>query len=264
MATGDGLREPVIDLEGGDTKLLDATSFYARWLKPAIDRVAALVLLILLSPIMVAVAVAVLVTLGRPLLYRQERVGRDGRPFTMLKFRSMQHDRRGADEPDFDAGWDGTDRRLTHKTPEDPRHTRLGRFIRKFSLDELPQFINVLRGDLSLIGPRPELKSVVDERYRDWQHARHAVRPGLTGLWQVTLRDDTGQMHRHVHVDLRYIRTLSPLVDLKIALLTIPTVLGIRVNDRWHEPRVLAPDPTTDNPAAPSAPVEVHESIEAA
>ncbi len=197
-------------------------SAYERFAKPVADRVAALLLLLLLLPVLATVAVVVLVTLGHPILYKQERVGFEGRRFQMLKFRTMRQDRR-AGRGD---GYDGPDRRRRHKTPEDPRHTATGRFLRRFSLDELPQLWHVLVGDLSLVGPRPELASVV-ESYEAWQHQRHLVKPGLTGLWQVTERDEHGYMHLHVDTDLRYIRELSPALDLRIAVATIPAIFGV-------------------------------------
>jgi lipopolysaccharide/colanic/teichoic acid biosynthesis glycosyltransferase len=194
---------------------------YERVLKPLVDRAGGLLLLLALSPVLLAVAVCVLVSLGRPVLYRQERVGLYGRPFTVLKFRSMKPDRRREQRP-----FDGPDRRRTHKTTQDPRHTKVGRVLRRYSLDELPQLWNVLRGELSLVGPRPELIGIVD-RYEPWQHQRHAVKPGMTGLWQVTERGN-GLMHEHTDVDLRYVASVSLLTDLKILVLTVPVVLGLR------------------------------------
>ncbi len=113
----------------------------------------------------------------------------------------MAHDRRQQQEPV------DQDRRQTHKTTDDPRHTRVGRFLRKWSLDELPQFWNVVCGDMSLVGPRPELVEIV-ARYEPWQHQRHTVKPGLTGLWQVSSRG-TGMMHLHTDIDLDYIETMG-------------------------------------------------------
>ncbi len=190
---------------------------YEQFVKPVLDRVAALLLIILLAPVLLAVALGVRATLGKGVIYRQARVGRGGEPFQMLKFRSMAHDRRdprnGDDVPSH------LDRRRTHKHPEDPRVNGFGRFIRRWSLDELPQLFNVLKGDLSLVGPRPELVEIV-QRYEDWEHRRHDVKPGLTGLWQVTARDDAGLMHLCVDTDLEYIRQLSPLTDLRILAMT--------------------------------------------
>jgi lipopolysaccharide/colanic/teichoic acid biosynthesis glycosyltransferase len=118
---------------------------------------------------------------------------------------------------------DGPDRRVTHKTTEDPRHTPLGRVLRRFSLDELPQLWNVLRGEMSVVGPRPELPLVVD-RYHQWQHLRHLVKPGITGLWQVSERGDLA-MHECVETDIEYVRRVSLLTDITIIARTIPAAV---------------------------------------
>jgi lipopolysaccharide/colanic/teichoic acid biosynthesis glycosyltransferase len=191
---------------------------YRRVFKPVIDAVGAAVLLILILPLMAAVAIGVRIALGPGLIYRQERVGRGGRPFVIYKFRTMRPDRRQAAVP-----YGGPDRRVCHKADNDPRHTPFGRLLRKYSLDELPQLWNVLVGDMSLVGPRPELVEVV-EHYEPWQRERHRVKPGLTGLWQVTCRGE-GLAHEHVEIDLEYISDLSLLTDLRILALTIPVVL---------------------------------------
>ena len=189
---------------------------YVRFVKPVVDRVVAAVLLVLLSPVLAVVAAAVRIALGAPILYRQERVGLGGRRFEVLKFRTMEADRRVAHVPVAD------DRRRDHKAGHDPRHTALGRVLRRSSLDELPQLWNVVRGDMSLVGPRPELVHVV-ARYDDWQHARHSVRPGLTGLWQIRSRGDV-PMHLCVHDDLDYIERVGPIADI---LLLVATPIAI-------------------------------------
>ena len=194
---------------------------YERFLKPLLDRLAALALLLAVLPVLLAVAAVVAVSLGRPVLLRQTRVGLHGRHFTVYKFRTMRPDRR-ADR----AAFDGVDRRMTHKHPDDPRLTPAGRALRKLSLDELPQLLNVLKGDMSLVGPRPELPMIV-ARYEDWQHRRHAVRPGITGLWQVSVRGE-GQMHEHVDVDVDYVERISFREDVRILLKTLPAALGSR------------------------------------
>ena len=160
------------------------TTTYVRLWKPCLDRLAAVFLLLVTAPVLALVALVVRVRLGPGVIFRQQRVGRHGVSFDVLKFRTMLPDRRRADVPiSF------PDRRCTHKSGADPRHTPVGRFLRRWSLDELPQLVNVARGQMSLIGPRPELASVV-ARYQPWQHERHDVKPGLTGLWQVTARGD--------------------------------------------------------------------------
>jgi lipopolysaccharide/colanic/teichoic acid biosynthesis glycosyltransferase len=121
---------------------------------------------------------------------------------------------------------DGPERRLTHKHPNDPRLTGVGRFLRTWSLDEIPQLWNVCLGHMSLVGPRPEMIAVV-KRYDPWQHNRHIVKPGITGLWQVSARGD-GPMEAFTHLDLEYIDRLGFVTDLKILLLTIPVACGRR------------------------------------
>lgn len=191
---------------------------YERWVKPLLDRSVALLLCVLMSPIMVMISVVVLATVGRPILLRQARGGHGGKPFPMLKFRTMRADRRLRDVP-----YPGPERRLTHKSADDPRHTRIGRIMRKLSLDELPQLINVVLGHMSLVGPRPELMMLVG-RYEPWQHCRHLVRPGLTGLWQTTERGSGRVMHECVDLDLHYISTMSFTRDMAILLRT-PLIL---------------------------------------
>lgn len=187
--------------------------FYVDLLKPSLDRLFALGILILLAPVLAIAALALRATLGRGIIYRQQRVGRDGVPFTVLKFRTMQADRR-LRRVDVDV-----DRRITHKSAEDPRHTRLGRVIRATGIDELPQLVNVLRGEMSIVGPRPELPSMV-ERYQPWEHARHAVRPGITGLWQIRERGRGARMHECVDIDLEYVDTIGFWTDLRILAAT--------------------------------------------
>jgi len=192
---------------------------YERLFKPALDRVLGTVLLVVFSPVIAIVAVVVRLNLGRPILFRQTRVGRDEEPFALHKFRTMRPDRRN-----HPSAYRGADRRKTHKHPDDPRLTRVGRTLRKWSLDELPQLWDVVIGRLSLVGPRPELVSIV-ERYEPWQHRRHVVKPGLTGLWQITARGNGEEMHEHTDLDIEYAEHVSFRVDLKIMVLTLPAVL---------------------------------------
>jgi lipopolysaccharide/colanic/teichoic acid biosynthesis glycosyltransferase len=194
------------------------SSTYDRAVKPLLDVVGALVLSLLTLPIVIVVALAIRFTLGSGVLYRQARVGQDGRIFTMYKFRTMRPDRRCRR-----ASFDGDERRRCHKRDDDPRHTSLGRFLRRSSLDELPQLWNVLRGDMSLVGPRPELVEVV-ARYEPWQHRRHAVKPGITGLWQVSERAG-GLAYEGVHLDIEYLRCRSFRTDCSVLLRTIPVTL---------------------------------------
>jgi lipopolysaccharide/colanic/teichoic acid biosynthesis glycosyltransferase len=217
---------------------LHGGGLYGRRVKPAVDRLLAALLLVLTLPLLLAAALAVLLTLGRPVILQQERVGLNGEVFVLRKFRTMRPCRRSSQQrrreapaaplPALPCQRSREDRRLTHKHPHDPRLVRVGRFLRTWSLDELPQLYNVVCGHMSLVGPRPEMPQIV-ARYEDWQHARHTVKPGVTGLWQVSDRGQDGVlMHHRTDVDLRYVRQLSFWLDLKLLLLTVPAALGFR------------------------------------
>ena len=209
---------PVLRLSAPPATLTRKVTVYERLFKPVIDKALALVLLVVLSPILLVVSAMVARSLGRPIVLRQRRVGRDGEPFVLHKFRTMHPDRRSPGRE-----YDGDDRRIRHKHPDDPRLTPVGQGLRKWSLDELPQLWDVVLGTLSLVGPRPELESIV-ARYEPWQHARHTVKPGLTGLWQVKARGD-GEMHEHTDLDIEYVQKVTLRGDLKIMLLTLPAIL---------------------------------------
>ena len=156
-----------------------------------------------------------------PVLYRSERVGEGGRLFAMLKFRTMVQ---GADRREEDLIQQTEGGQLVfNKRPDDPRVTRVGRLLRRYSLDELPQLCNVLAGDMSLVGPRPELPALV-ERYQPWQMKRFAVPQGLTGWWQISGRSNKAK-HLHAEDDLYYIRNYSILLDVQIILRTPFAVL---------------------------------------
>lgn len=191
---------------------------YVRMVKPVIDLVGGAILLAALLPIAVMVAASVRLTLGPGVIYRQRRIGRHGRSFTIYKFRTMKPDRRRSQVP-----FVGIDRRVCHKRDDDPRHTPFGRLLRRSRLDELPQLWNVVKGDMSLVGPRPELPQVVN-RYERWQHQRHRVRPGVTGMWQVS-DQATGLAYEGVHLDIAYLRRLSFVTDCRVLLRTIPVAL---------------------------------------
>jgi lipopolysaccharide/colanic/teichoic acid biosynthesis glycosyltransferase len=191
---------------------------YVRLVKPFLDRLLAVGALVVAAVPMAVIAGVVAVTMGRPVLFRQERVGLDGQPFEVLKFRTMRPDRRATRLDVIH------DRRRTHKSERDPRHTAIGRFLRRYSFDELPQLVNVVRGEMSVVGPRPELVSIV-ERYPPTLHQRHYVRPGLTGLWQISARG-TGPMHENGRWDLTYVEQVSLRTDLRILVRTPAAMLG--------------------------------------
>jgi exopolysaccharide biosynthesis polyprenyl glycosylphosphotransferase len=189
--------------------------------KRAIDVVVSSLALLVFSPLMGAIALIIkLESPGGPVIFRHTRVGKDGEPFIMFKFRSMRPnaaDERSALEAQNEAS--GPLFKMRH----DPRLTRVGRFIRKFSMDELPQLINVLRGDMSLVGPRPPIPPEV-EQYEEWHKKRLAVSPGMTGLWQVSGRSEL-DFTEMVMYDIYYIEHWSLSLDFRILLRTIPTVL---------------------------------------
>lgn len=192
---------------------------YEKWVKPVLDRLGGLIGVVLLAPLIAGVAAVVRLRLGRPVILKQKRVGQHGRVFPVYKFRTMRHDSRQAQRPFI-----GRDRRITHESAEDPRHTPLGSFLRRWSLDELPQLVNVLRGQMSLVGPRPELVEVV-AKYEPWQHLRHLVKPGLAGVWQLEARTE-GPMYRATEFDLEYVDRLSFRTDLGILARTLPALVG--------------------------------------
>ena len=194
----------------GATHGASANGLYARFAKPVLDRTVALALLVALTPLLAVLALVVRVTLGRDVLFRQPRVGLHGRVFTIYKFRTMRPDRRVAATT-----IDGVDRRVAIVSDADPRHTRAGQWLRRRGLDELPQLWNVLRGDMSLVGPRPEMPAYV-ARYEPWEHRRHTVRPGITGLWQVSHRAGDVPMEALVRIDLDYIERVSFSLDAQL------------------------------------------------
>ncbi len=216
-----GATEPTeIEILGG--WFGSSRSFYTRLIKPATDLLGGLLLALALLPVMLAIAVMIRIKLGGPILLRQDRVGINGKPFKLLKFRTMLPDRR---LPGTESVYSGADRRHVHKTVSDPRHTTIGRRLRKYGFDELPQLWNILRGQMSLIGPRPELPDVVDAQYGPGDSRRHLVRPGLTGLWQVTKRGAGDLMYQDIAVDLEYVDTISLKTDASIALATVRNIL---------------------------------------
>jgi exopolysaccharide biosynthesis polyprenyl glycosylphosphotransferase len=191
--------------------------------KRALDLTLGGLLLIVLSPLLLVVALLVKLTSHGPVLFVQKRVGKDGRPFSMLKFRSMCRD--------------ALERRAEHealnlhtgpifKAKDDPRVTRVGRFIRRLSIDEIPQLLNVLWGDMSLVGPRPCLPEEF-ARYDSRERQKILVKPGLTCIWQVSGRSDVG-FDRWVEMDLSYISSWSFWLDLKLLFLTFPAVFSRR------------------------------------
>ncbi|KQW48821.1 hypothetical protein ASC77_08805 [Nocardioides sp. Root1257] len=208
----------------GLARVLPATR--RRWAleaKHAADRILAGLALVAFGPLMLAIALAVRRDSPGPAIFAQTRTGRDGTTFTMLKFRTMRTD---ADRLLAELAQHNDCDGVLFKMQQDPRITRVGRLLRKYSLDELPQLINVVRGEMSLVGPRPALPSEVTRYDEDPRH-RLVVRPGLTGLWQVSGRSDLS-WDQSVRLDLHYVDNWSWALDLQILLRTVGAVLGHR------------------------------------
>jgi lipopolysaccharide/colanic/teichoic acid biosynthesis glycosyltransferase len=187
-----------------------------------LDLVVALVMLIVLTPLLIVIVIGIKLESRGPVLFRQQRIGRDHRPFRVTKFRTMVH---GAD----------TDVHRKHvlalidsgapapKLTADARVTRFGGWLRRTSLDELPQLWNVIRGEMSLVGPRPPIPYEVDHYPPHW-HARFAVKPGVTGLWQVSGRSEVS-LERMIELDIEYARKQTVWLNVWILLRTVPAVL---------------------------------------
>ena len=193
--------------------------------KRTLDLVCAAVLLVALLPVFALVGLAIVLESRGPVFYCAERIGRFGRPFCVAKFRSMRADA----DPEAHAAFIGSllreeARCAVYKVPDDPRITRVGAFLRRTSLDELPQLWNVLRGEMSLVGPRPDVPYAVAQ-YPDWVGPRLVVKPGITGLWQVSGRSTLSLLDMY-RLDVRYVQTASLLGDLRILVRTVPAVLS--------------------------------------
>jgi exopolysaccharide biosynthesis polyprenyl glycosylphosphotransferase len=205
---------PMLDLRAS------AIDDYQRMMKRAFDVFFGSIALLLALPLMAVSALMILIEDGSPVLYYAKRVGENGRLFEMLKFRTMVRD---AERLQGQVEKQDTSGNIIHKSKDDPRITKTGRFLRRFSLDELPQFINIVRGDMSLVGPRPEMPYLV-EKYQPWQRKRFAIPPGLTGWWQINGRSDK-PMHLHTEDDLYYIQNYSIWLDIQILMRTLWVVL---------------------------------------
>lgn len=189
--------------------------------KRSLDIAAAGLALIGLSPIIISTIIAIRLESPGNVFFKQERIGKNGNPFNMWKFRSMYIDaeeRKQAlmEQNEMSGG-------VLFKMKNDPRITRVGKFIRKFSIDELPQLWNVLRGDMSIVGPRPAIRSEV-EQYNMLERQRLVAKPGITCIWQVSGRSDI-PFEKQVELDRRYISETSMSTDIKLMLLTVPAVI---------------------------------------
>lgn len=186
------------------TSVEKLTSFYARRGKYLLDFVASFFLILIFAPLMILLAIVIKLTSRGPIFFSHNRVGLNNKLFVIHKFRSLH-----IDTPSYSEKPDST---------QDVRITPIGKWIRKTSLDELPQLFNVLKGEMSLVGPRPEMPFLAED-YEPWENQRHLVRPGMTGLWQLSLRRK-GSIREGIPVDLEYIEKLSLWNDFKILLRT--------------------------------------------
>jgi exopolysaccharide biosynthesis polyprenyl glycosylphosphotransferase len=194
---------PIIEVPPPRTRPLSSV------MKNVVEYVLALMMFALSLPLWVVIWTAIRLTSKGPAIFRQERVGKDGRIFLIYKFRTMYHHVDNYQE--------------APRVREDPRITKVGRFLRRTSLDEMPQLLNVLKGDMSLVGPRPEMPFIVAQ-YNEWQRIRLSIKPGLTGLWQILGRKDL-YLHENLEYDFFYIKNQSLLLDLIVLMKTIPAVL---------------------------------------
>ena len=205
-------------------------------LKRVLDYALAAVFLTVTAPFFLVIAACIKLTSPGPVFFMQERVGRNGKTFPFYKFRTMQHNSDDAVHREFsreficaskkthgDATSNGNGNAKVYKLTRDPRITAIGQFLRRTSLDELPQLFNVLRGEMSLVGPRPPVLYEL-EHYQDWHKQRLAARPGITGLWQVSGRSSV-PFDEMVLLDLYYIEHRSTFMDLRIMAKTLPVML---------------------------------------
>ena len=184
------------------------SSIYRKYLKRPMDFIFAFISLIVLSPVFLIIAILVKIKLGSPVIFKQERPGLNGKVFTLYKFRTMTDERDDRGE----------------LLPDKERLTRLGKFLRSTSLDELPELFNILKGDMSIVGPRPLLKQYIP-LYNEKQRRRHEVRPGLTGLAQVNGRNLI-RWEEKFEYDVKYVDNINFLIDVKIIFLTIIKVFA--------------------------------------
>lgn len=207
-----------VEVEAPKVKVWERRGY--AFVKRAFDIASSLCAMVVLSPIFLITAIAIKIEDKGPVVFTQDRVGKDGKVFKMYKFRSMYVD---AEERLKYLGEQNEADGPVFKIKNDPRITRVGRFIRKYSIDELMQLVNVFKGDMSVVGPRPALPREVAE-YDDFAKQRLLVKPGLSCYWQVSGRSNIG-FDEWMKLDVKYINEMSVWTDLKIILLTIPAVL---------------------------------------
>jgi exopolysaccharide biosynthesis polyprenyl glycosylphosphotransferase len=219
LALGNIGEVPVITLRSGALTGMEAT------IKRVFDLVIAGILLVIATPIIALIAALVKLSSPGPVLFRQERVGKGGRPIRIYKFRTMHQDAEQILKSNRELYRQYVESNYKLPKGEDPRITVIGRILRELSLDEIPQLINVVKGDMSLVGPRPVLPTEI-EQYGDYASLLLSVQPGVTGQWQVSGRSDIADYARRVRLDMEYIRDQSIARDLQILFRTVPVVLS--------------------------------------
>jgi len=193
------------------------------FIKYILDRILSLIAILILSPVFILVSILIKLTSKGPIIYKHQRVGLKGKPFFMYKFRTMYENAEETKEKLY--SFNEMDK-VVFKIKDDPRITKAGKYIRRLSLDELPQLYNVLKGDMSFVGPRPPLSGEV-EQYKDWQRKRLAIKPGLTCLWLIRGRSDLS-FEEWMRFDIEYINNWSLTLDFFILLKTIPAIISGR------------------------------------
>jgi lipopolysaccharide/colanic/teichoic acid biosynthesis glycosyltransferase len=213
------------------TKSKPDSRFTYRWWKNIVDRVVASLMIFVFSPLMAIVALIIKLDSPGSVIFRREQVGKDNRRFTLLKFRTMQSDNNDYRYKTYLIRYIVEDAPYTvdkngqgvYKVIDDPRVTKFGAILRKTNIDELPQLFNILKGDMSFIGPRPDIPFAVS-MYNDWHLQRLKIKPGATGLWQVSRRKGCS-FRDMVNLDIEYINKQSVLLDIKIFFLTLLSIL---------------------------------------
>ena len=215
-----------VGVQTDNSTIAKARKFNRSWKKRAFDLLLTVPGTILISPVLIVTAIAIRLDSSGPAIYTQNRVGLDGRIFKIYKFRSMHNNSdENLHKQQIEAYANGhLEGNGTYKLQADPRITRVGKFIRKTSIDELPQIFNVLKGDMSLVGPRPVPVYEAD-KYNLWHSERLTTPPGITGLWQVSERS-SASFDNQLRLDIRYIRNQSLKLNIQILLNTIPAVLS--------------------------------------
>jgi exopolysaccharide production protein ExoY len=200
--------------------------YYYQFPKRVIDIIVSLILLIILSPVFLIISIIIKINSSGPVIFRQHRIGFKGKIFTIYKFRSLKVNyTNGNSKLNYQVS---TKPEILVNSASDPRITSIGKFIRKTSIDEIPQLLNVLKGEMSLVGPRPLMPYQLLPNYKEFNEARILVKPGITGLWQISKRDQKNNINIMMPYDIDYIKKRSLILDFKILIQTLPAVMNVK------------------------------------